>query len=67
MRPKIDLIENQNGGFYKAFINNHPVSKAELFDVLECEDDGFRLSYYAENFVKSHPEWELNVGEIDLR
>lgn len=64
--PVLRIIETDRGKFYKAWVNDHPVSKSELFDVLECLDDGFRLSKYAEGFKNSHPNWIVNVTEIDV-
>ena len=64
--PVLRIIETNEGKFYKAWVNGHSIGKSELFDVLECEDDGYRLSKYAEGFKNSHPDWVVDVSEIDV-
>lgn len=64
--PVLKVVETHLGRFYKAEVNGHSISKAELFDVLECEDDGYRISKYVENFKINKPNWIVSMTELDV-
>ena len=66
--PKITLIETNTGKFYKAFLNEEPITESELFKLIGLEKypSGFRLSKHLEDFFNSSKGYSIEIFEKDV-